>query len=87
MCKGARKVKPNLFISTTADRPKRDSPPCTGPTLEVELSAKALLQTCVSVHYNESEPAPLLSSNDFTNISNAQAVKSSNYPNAIASHM
>lgn len=36
-------VLPILFISFTAERPKEDKPPCTGPIFEVEESAKALL--------------------------------------------
>lgn len=46
----AEKTLPRRFISLTADRPSLDKPPCTGPTLDVELSAKALLQTWVKVH-------------------------------------
>jgi hypothetical protein len=43
--------RPIRFISFIADRPSLESPPWTGPILEVEESANALLQTCVKVHY------------------------------------
>jgi hypothetical protein len=79
---------PMRFISLIAALPSFDKPPCTGPILDVDESANALLHTCVKVHCTSwSAHANLSHQLETTYIAHAECIEGANDTNAVTSHV